>query len=90
MSSSSFLDQSNQPIIGAVTKGDTIRIVISGFEGLSIDDITVYFKPYEDAQVVTITSTYVEVVVPATAITGRIAIDGPRGVTYSPSLTVNP
>jgi hypothetical protein len=88
--SSSFLDQSNQPIVGAVNKGDTIRIVISGFEGLSIDDLTVYFKPYEDAQVVTITSTYVEVVVPATAITGRIAIDGPRGVTYSPSLTVNP
>jgi hypothetical protein len=90
VSSSSFLDASNQPIVGAVSRGATIRIVISGFEGLTPDDLTVYFKPYEDATVVTVTSTYVEVVVPAGAITGRIAIDGPRGVAYSPSLSINP
>jgi hypothetical protein len=90
VTSSTFLDTSNQPIVGAVNRGTTIRIVISGFEGLTPADLTVYFKPYEDAQVVDVTSTYVEVVVPATAVTGKIAIDGPRGVAYSPSLSVNP
>jgi hypothetical protein len=90
VTSSSFLDTNDQPIVGAVNRGATIRIVISGFEGLTPDDLTVYFKPYEDAQVVTVTSTYVQVVVPATAVTGKIAIDGPRGVAYSPSLSVNP
>ena len=90
VTSSSFLDTNDQPIVGAVSRGATIRIVISGFEGLTPDDLTVYFKPYEDAQVVTVTSTYVQVVVPATAVTGKIAIDGPRGVAYSPSLSVNP
>lgn len=90
VTSSGFLDTSNQPIVGGVNRGVTIRIVVSGFEGLVADDLTVYFRPYEDATVVSVTSTYVEVVVPSSAITGPIAIDGPRGVTYSPSLTVNP
>jgi hypothetical protein len=90
VSSSSFLDINDQPIVGAVSRGATVRIVISGFEGLTPDDLTVYFKPYEDATVVTVNPTYVEVVVPAGAITGRIAIDGPRGVAYSPSLSISP
>ena len=78
---------------GAITSaaiGTTIRINSTGFSGLSPSDLSVTFRPYEDAVISAVTSTYVEVVIPAGASTGVIAIDSPRGVAYTQSFTIAP
>ena len=89
VTASSFLDTSNVTLTSARV-GDHIRIVITGYEGLTVDDLTVYFRPYEDAVIEAITSTYLQVIVPTDAVTGVIAVDGPRGVAYTPSLPITP
>jgi hypothetical protein len=70
--------------------GDTIRINSTGYSGLRTDQVSVTFRPMEDAVVNSVTSTYVEVVVPPNAITGVIALDSPRGVAYTSSFTISP
>jgi hypothetical protein len=76
--------------ISSATVGTTIRINSTGFAGLTPSQITATFRPYEDGVVTAVTSTYVEVVVPAGAVTGVIALDSPRGVAYTPSFTISP
>jgi hypothetical protein len=76
--------------ISSATVGTTIRINSTGFAGLTPAQITATFRPYEDGVVTAVTSTYVEVVVPAGAVTGVIALDSPRGVAYTPSFTISP
>jgi hypothetical protein len=76
--------------ISSATVGTTIRINSTGFAGLNPSQITATFRPYEDGVVTAVTSTYVEVVVPAGAATGVIALDSPRGVAYTPSFTISP
>jgi hypothetical protein len=78
---------------GAITSaavGATIRINSTGFSGLTPSSLSVTFRPYEDAVINAVTSTYVEVVIPAGATTGVIAIDSPRGVAYTQSFTISP
>jgi len=89
VTASAFSDASGNPISSA-TVGTTIRINSTGFAGLTPAQITATFRPYEDGVVTAVTSTYVEVVVPAGAITGVIALDSPRGVAYTPSCTISP
>jgi hypothetical protein len=76
--------------ISSATVGTTIRINSTGFAGLTTAQITATFRPYEDAVVSAVTSTYIQVVVPAGAVTGVIALDSPRGVAYTPSFTISP
>ena len=76
--------------ISSATAGTTIRINSTGFAGLTPAQITATFRPYEDGVVTAVTSTYVELVVPAGAVTGVIALDSPRGVAYTPSFTISP
>jgi hypothetical protein len=81
------------PISNTITSarvGDTIRINSTGYSGLRTDQVSVTFRPMEDAVVNSVTSTYVEVVVPSGAITGVIALDSPRGVAYTSSFTISP
>jgi len=70
--------------------GTKLRINSTGFSGLSPSALTVTFRPYEDAVINAVTSTYVEVVIPSGAVTGVIAIDSPRGVAYTQSFTISP
>ena len=76
--------------ISSAAVGTTIRINSTGFSGLTPSDLSVTFRPYEDAVISAVTSTYVEVVIPAGASTGVIAIDSPRGVAYTQSFTISP
>jgi hypothetical protein len=89
VTASAFSDTSGNPISSA-TVGTTIRINSTGFAGLTPAQITTTFRPYEDGVVTAVTSTYVELVVPAGAVTGVIALDSPRGVAYTPSFTISP
>ena len=78
---------------GAITSasvGTTIRINSTGFAGLTPSNLSVTFKPYEDAVITAVTSTYVEVVIPTGATTGVIIVDSPRGVVYTQSFTISP
>lgn len=81
------------PVANTITGGkigDTIRINSTGYAGLSPSQVSVTFRPMEDAVVNSVTTTYVEVVVPPNAITGVIALDSPRGVAYTSSFTISP
>lgn len=89
VTASAFSNISGNPISSA-TVGTTIRINSTGFAGLTPAQITATFRPYEDGVVTAVTSTYVELVVPAGAVTGVIALDSPRGVAYTPSFTISP
>jgi hypothetical protein len=92
VTASAFSDTAT-PTSNAITSarvGTTIRINSTGFAGLTTAQITATFRPYEDAVVSAVTSTYVQVVVPAGAVTGVIALDSPRGVAYTPSFTISP
>ena len=89
LTASAFSNTSGGAITSAAV-GATIRINSTGFSGLSPSDLSVTFRPYEDAVVSAVTSTYVEVVIPAGATTGVIAIDSPRGVAYTQSFTISP
>ncbi|CAN2241091.1 lectin_L-type domain containing protein [Candidatus Planktophila versatilis] len=89
LTASAFSNTSGGAITSAAV-GATIRINSTGFSGLSPSDLSVTFRPYEDAVVSVVTSTYVEVVIPAGATTGVIAIDSPRGVAYTQSFTISP
>jgi hypothetical protein len=89
VTASAFTNVSESAITSA-TVGTTIRINSTGFAGLSPAALTVTFRPYEDAFVSAVTSTYVEVVIPPGSVTGVIAIDGPRGVAYTGSFTISP
>ena len=78
---------------GAITSasvGTTIRINSTGFAGLTPSSLSVTFKPYEDAVITAVTSTYVEVVIPTGATTGAIIVDSPRGVVYTQTFTISP
>jgi hypothetical protein len=76
--------------ITSAAVGTTIRINSTGFAGLSPADLSVTFRPYEDAVITAVTSSYVEVVIPAGSVKGVIAIDSPRGVAYTQSFTISP
>jgi len=84
-----FRDLSNN-VITSAAPGAEIRIYITGYAGLSASDLTVTFRVYEDATITAKTDTYVQVLVPTTASSGVVAIDSPRGVSYTPSLTISP
>ena len=84
-----FRDLSNNVITSAAA-GDEIRIYISGYAGLSASDLTVTFRVYEDAVITNKTDTYVQVIVPSTATSGVVSIDSPRGVSYTPAITISP
>jgi hypothetical protein len=84
-----FRDLSNN-VITAAAPGDEIRIYITGYAGLTAADLSVTFRVYEDATITAKTDTYVQVLVPSTASSGVVAIDSPRGVSYTPSLTITP
>jgi hypothetical protein len=89
VTASAFSD-TNGNAISSAAAGTTIRINSTGFAGLTPSQITATFRPYEDAVVSAVTSTYVQVVVPVGSSTGVIALDSPRGVAYTPSLTISP
>ena len=89
LTASAFSNTSGGAITSAAI-GTTIRINSTGFSGLNVSDVSVTFRPYEDAVVSAVTSTYVEVVIPAGATTGVIAIDSVRGVAYTQSFTISP
>ena len=89
LTASAFSNTSGGAITSAAV-GATIRINSTGFSGLNVSDVSVTFRPYEDAVVSAVTSTYVEVVIPAGATTGVIAIDSVRGVAYTQSFTISP
>ena len=89
VTASAFSNTSGGAISSAAV-GTTIRINSAGFSGLTPSDLSVTFRPYEDAVINAVTSTYVEVVIPAGASTGVIAIDSPRGVAYTQSFTISP
>jgi hypothetical protein len=89
LTASAFSNTSGGAITSAAV-GATIRINSTGFSGLSTSDLSVTFRPYEDAVITAVTSTYVEVVIPSGAVTGVIAIDSPRGVAYTQSFTISP
>jgi hypothetical protein len=84
-----FRDLSNN-VITSAAPGDEIRIYITGYAGLTAADLSVTFRVYEDATITAKTDTYVQVLVPSTASSGVVAIDSPRGVSYTPSLTISP
>jgi hypothetical protein len=90
VTASAFSDINGNAISSAIA-GTTIRINSTGFAGLTPSQITATFRPYEDAVVTAVTSTYVQLVVPSSgAVTGVIALDSPRGVAYTPSFTISP
>jgi hypothetical protein len=89
VTASAFSDINGNAITSA-SRGAVIRINSAGFAGLTTSDIYVTFRPYEDAVVRAVTSTYVEVEVPPGATTGVISIDSPRGVAYTQSFTISP
>jgi hypothetical protein len=84
-----FRDLSNN-VITSAAPGDEIRIYITGYAGLTAADLSVTFRVYEDATITAKTDTYVQVLVPSAASSGVVAIDSPRGVSYTPSLTISP
>jgi hypothetical protein len=84
-----FRDLSNN-VITSAAPGDEIRIYVTGYAGLTAADLSVTFRVYEDATITAKTDTYVQVLVPSTASSGVVAIDSPRGVSYTPSLTISP
>ena len=84
-----FRDLSNN-VITSAAPGAEIRIYITGYAGLTAADLSVTFRVYEDATITAKTDTYVQVLVPSTASSGVVAIDSPRGVSYTPSLTISP
>jgi hypothetical protein len=89
VTASAFSNTSGIAITSAAV-GTTIRINSTGFSGLTPADLTVTFRPYEDAVVTAVTSSYVEVTIPDGSVTGVIAIDSSRGVAYTPSFRVSP
>jgi hypothetical protein len=89
LTASAFSNTSGGAITSAAV-GTTIRINSTGFSGLTPSNLSVTFRPYEDAVINAATSTYVEVVIPVGATTGVIAIDSPRGVAYTQSFTIGP
>jgi hypothetical protein len=89
VTASAFSNTSGGAITSAAV-GTTIRINSTGFSGLTPSNLSVTFRPYEDAVINAVTSTYVEVVIPTGATTGVIAIDSPRGVAYTQSFTIAP
>jgi hypothetical protein len=89
VTASAFSDTSGNAITSAAV-GTTIRINSTGFSGLTPADLTVTFRPYEDAVVTAVTSSYVEVTIPDGSKTGVIAIDSSRGVAYTPSFRISP
>lgn len=89
LTASAFSNETGTAITSARV-GTKLRINSTGFSGLNVSDVSVTFRPYEDAVVSAVTSTYVEVVIPAGATTGVIAIDSPRGVAYTQSFTISP
>ena len=89
LTASAFSNETGTAITSARV-GTKLRINSTGFSGLNLSDVSVTFRPYEDAVVSAVTSTYVEVVIPAGATTGVIAIDSPRGVAYTQSFTISP
>ena len=89
LTASAFSNTSGGAITSAAV-GATIRINSTGFSGLTPSNLSVTFRPYEDAVINAVTSTYVEVLIPSGATTGVIAIDSPRGVAYTQSFTISP
>ena len=89
VTASAFSNTGGSAITSAAV-GTTIRINSTSFGGLSPADLSVTFRPYEDAVITAVTSTYVEIVIPAGSVTGVIAIDSPKGVAYTQSFTVSP
>lgn len=89
VTASAFSNTGGSAITSAAV-GTTIRINSTSFAGLSPADLSVTFRPYEDAVITAVTSTYVEIVIPAGSVTGVIAIDCPKGVAYTQSFTVSP
>ena len=89
LTASAFSNTSGGAITSAAV-GTTIRINSTGFAGLTPSSLSVTFKPYEDAVITAVTSTYVEVVIPTGATTGVIIVDSPRGVVYTQSFTISP
>ena len=89
VTASAFSSTGGSAITSAAV-GTTIRINSTSFAGLSPADLSVTFRPYEDAVITAVTSTYVEVAIPSGSVTGVIAIDSPRGVAYTQSFTVSP
>ena len=89
LTASAFSNTSGGAITSAAV-GTTIRINSTGFSGLTPSNLSVTFKPYEDAVITAVTSTYVEVVIPTGATTGVIIVDSPRGVVYTQSFTISP
>jgi len=89
LTASAFSNTSGGAITSAAV-GTTIRINSTGFAGLTPSSLSVTFKPYEDAVITDVTSTYVEVVIPTGATTGVIIVDSPRGVVYTQSFTISP
>jgi len=89
LTASAFSNTSGGAITSAAV-GTTIRINSTGFAGLTPSNLSVTFKPYEDAVITAVTSTYVEVVIPTGATTGAIIVDSPRGVVYTQSFTISP
>jgi Bacterial Ig-like domain (group 3)/MBG domain (YGX type)/Lectin C-type domain len=89
LTASAFSNTSGGAITSAAV-GTTIRINSTGFAGLTPSSLSVTFRPYEDAVINAVTSTYVEVVIPSGAVTGVIAIDSPRGVAYTSSFSISP
>jgi len=89
VTASAFSSTGGSAITSAAV-GTTIRINSTSFAGLSPADLSITFRPYEDAVITAVTSTYVEIVIPSGSVTGVIAIDSPRGVAYTQSFTVSP
>jgi hypothetical protein len=90
LTASAFSNETGTAISSARV-GTKLRINSTGFSGLTPSSLTVTFRPYEDAVINAVTSTYVEVVIPSGAVTGVIAIDSSsRGVAYTPSFTISP
>jgi len=90
LTASAFSNETGTAISSARV-GTKLRINSTGFSGLTPSSLTVTFRPYEDAVVTAVTSTYVEVVIPSGAVTGVIAIDSSsRGVAYTQSFTISP
>jgi hypothetical protein len=90
LTASAFSNETGTAISSARV-GTKLRINSTGFSGLTPSSLTVTFRPYEDAVINAVTSTYVEVVIPSGAVTGVIALDSSsRGVAYTQSFTISP
>jgi hypothetical protein len=91
VTANSFTNTSGGGITSA-SVGNTIRILITGYEGLDPLDIEVIFRPYQYVDVISaLTTTYIQVVIPAGSITGYVAINGgPLGVSHTPTFTIDP